>query len=257
MPHGMSWFHLLPFYDELQHAAAVLSKPVNDEGLTWYAHEPIEVGHVLAFAFVVLLLTLLGIYVGGQLRDTKKAIVPESKLTLRTFVELFVTTTYDMMADIMGKKAARYFLPLIGTCAFLIFFSNFLGLVPGFLPPTDTMNTTLAMSVVIFFATHIFGLRENGFGHIKHLFGPVIWLAPLMFIIEVISHVARPMSLSIRLMANMTADHAVLTEVGNLVAWVVPAAPLLLGTLVCIVQTLVFCLLSTVYISMAITHIDH
>lgn len=256
MPHGMSWFSFLPFYSEIEHAAAKLSAPVNDEGLSWYAHEPIGVQHVFGLAFVVLLLGLIGIVVSGQLRNTKSALVPQDKLTARTFVELFVSGTLSMMADIMGKKAARFFLPLIGTCAFVIFFSNFLGLVPGFLPPTDTMNTTLGMSLVIFVATHIFGIKENGFGHIKHLFGPVIWLAPLMFIIEVISHLARPMSLSIRLMANMAADHAVLSEVSNLVAWIVPAAPMLLGALVCVVQTLVFCLLSTVYISMAVAH-DH
>jgi len=253
----MSWFSFLPFYSDVEHAAAKLSKPVNDEGLTWYAHQPIDVQHVFGFAFVVLLLTVIGILITGALRDTKKSLIPEDKLTLRTFMELFVTTTYKMVLDIVGsKKAARFFLPLIGTCALLIFFSNFMGLVPGFLPPTDKMDTTLAMALVIFAATHVFGLKENGFGHIKHLFGPVIWLAPLMFVIEVISHLARPMSLSIRLMANMAADHAVVGEVSSLVAWIVPAAPLMLGSLVCIVQTLVFCLLSTVYIGMAIAH-DH
>jgi len=255
MPHGESWFNLLPFYAWAEHAAASLSKPVNDEGLS-YAHEPIGVQHVFALLLVVLILLFFAVSASG-LRNTKSAIVPEDKFSIRTFIELFVTTTYTMMSDIMGKKAAKFFLPLIGTCAFVILVSNFLGLVPGFTPPTDSLNTTVAMSVVIFFATHIFGLKENGVAYLKHFMGPVIFLAPLFVVIEMISHIARPLSLSIRLMANMFADHQVLSQVSGLVRWIVPVAPMMLGSLVCVVQTLVFCILSTVYISMAIEHHDH
>src|SRR5262249_44802056 len=111
--------------------------------------------------------------------------------------------------------------------------------------------------------THIYGLKENGINHIKHLFGPIPWLAPLMFPIELISHMARPLSLGIRLMANMMADHLVLTIFlgllpGALALFIpIPLPMYLLGTIVVVVQTLVFCLLSTVYISMAIEHTEH
>jgi F-type H+-transporting ATPase subunit a len=254
MPHGESWFNLLPFFHSVEHAASALSAPVNDEGLTWIAHGPIGVQHVFGLALVLLLLIVIGLVSSGALKDTQKALVPEDKLTVRTFVEVFVSTAYSMMSDIMGKKAAKFFLPLIGTCAFVILLSNLLGLVPGFTPPTDSLNTTVAMSVVIFFATHIFGLKENGVAYLKHFMGPVLFLAPLFVVIELISHLARPLSLSIRLMANMFADHQVLSQVSSLVGWVVPVAPMVLGTLVCVVQTLVFCILSTVYISMAIAH---
>jgi F-type H+-transporting ATPase subunit a len=254
MPHGESWFNLLPFYTSVEQAAAGLSAPVNDEGVTWIAHTPIGVQHVFGFAFVLILVTLMAAIAFGGLKDTKAALVPEDKLTVRTFVEVFTSAAYTMMSDIMGRKAAKFFLPLIGTCAFVILFSNLLGLVPGFTPPTDSLNTTVAMSVVIFFSTHIFGLKENGVAYLKHFMGPVLLLAPLFIVIELISHIARPLSLSIRLMANMFADHQVLTQVSNLVAWVVPAAPMVLGALVCVVQTLVFCILSTVYISMAVAH---
>jgi F-type H+-transporting ATPase subunit a len=257
MPHGESWFNLLPFYKTIEAMAAGLSAPVNDEGVTWIAHGPIGVQHVFGLAFVLLLLILMGLAARSALADTQKALVPDEKLTVRTFVELFVSTAYRMMSDIMGKKAARFFLPLIGTCAFVILFSNFLGLVPGFTPPTDSLNTTVAMSLVIFFATHIFGIKENGLNYLKHFFGPVLFLAPLFFVIEIISNLARPLSLSIRLMANMFADHQVLSQVSGLVRWIVPVAPMVLGSLVCIVQTLVFCILSTVYISMAVAHHDH
>jgi F-type H+-transporting ATPase subunit a len=257
MPHGQSWFNLLPFFHDVEHAAAALSRPVNDEGVTWIAGGPIGVHHVFGFVLVLLLLLIFALVSASALKDTQKAIIPDDRLSIRTFVELFVSTAYSMMSDIMGKKPARFFLPLIGTCAFVILFSNLLGLVPGFTPPTDSLNTTVAMSLVIFFATHIFGIKENGVGYLKHFFGPVLFLAPLFLVIEIISNLARPLSLSIRLMANMFADHQVLSQVSGLVKWVVPVAPMVLGTLVCVVQTLVFCILSTVYISMAVAHHDH
>ena len=149
----------------------------------------------------------------------------------------------------------------------LIFFSNAIGLVPGFAPATDNFNTTLACGILIFITTHIYGLKENGLAHIKHLFGP--WLGPFgiplniwMFFIELISHIARPLSLGIRLMANMMADHMVLSIFCGLLPVSlmfipVPLPMYLLGSLVVVVQTLVFCLLSTVYISMAIEHAEH
>ena len=257
MPHGESWFNLLPFYKTIEAMAAGLSRPVNDEGLTWIAHGPIGVQHVFGLVLVLLILLVIGLIARAQLSNTQKALVPEDKLTVRTFVEVFVSAAYRMMSDTMGKKAARFFLPLIGTCAFVIFFSNFLGLVPGFTPPTDSLNTTVAMSLVIFFATHFFGIKENGVGYLKHFLGPVLFLAPLFLVIEIISNLARPLSLSIRLMANMFADHQVLSQVSGLVRWVVPVFPMVLGALVCVVQTLVFCMLSTVYISMAVAHHDH
>jgi F-type H+-transporting ATPase subunit a len=125
--------------------------------------------------------------------------------------------------------------------------------------------------MVIFFTTHIYGFREHGPGYLKHFFGPVrnvvaIPLMLLMFVIELISHAARPATLGIRLMANMTADHMVLGQFAELPAtlispavWWLPIAwPMyFLGTIVVVVQTLVFCILSVVYISMAIEHEDH
>jgi len=261
MPHGESWFSLLPFHARFQELAKVFGQPFNEDGLSWYAHEAPGVQHVYGALFVLYLIALLAVVTDTSLRNAS-SIVPERKLTIRTFMEVVVGAVYSMMSDVMGAKAARYFLPLIGTCAVFILLSNGIGLVPGFLPPTDNMNTTLACGAVIFGTTHIYGLRENGFGHIKHFFGP--WLGPLgvplnilHFVIEIISHLARPLSLAIRLMANMTADHMVLTIFLGLVPFVVPVPMYLLGSIVVVVQTLVFCLLSTVYIALAIEHAEH
>lgn len=265
MPHGESWFSLFPFHGQV---LALARERFGDEhGATWLAHASPGVQHVYAGLFVLCLIAGVAVATDTSIRNAGGDLLPPEKLTVRNFVELLVGAIYGMMSEMMGAKAARYFLPLIGTCAFFILFSNALGLVPGFLPATDNLNTTLAAGVVIFFATHVYGVREHGIAYFKHFFGPVIgwaWipLMLLMFVIELISHVSRPLTLGIRLMANMTADHLVLTIFVGFLSWFTLWLPLplpmyLLGTLVVIVQTLVFCLLSTVYIAMAIEHAEH
>ena len=262
MPHGMSWFSFLPFYDSLEHWASETFPP---SYLEHNSHIGME--HVLAYSSVVLFLILAGVYVSRRLKNPEDNILPEGKLTFFGFIETIVGASYKLSADLMGPQAAKYFLPLIGTCALVIWFSNALGLIPGFLPPTDKLNTTFAMAIVIFFVTHIYGVKEHGFvKYFAHFFGPkvpwwIAWfIAPLMFVIEMISHIVRPITLGIRLMANMTADHMVLTIfVGlfasmGLVLLPVPIVFYLLGVLVVTVQTLVFCLLSVIYITLAIAH---
>jgi F-type H+-transporting ATPase subunit a len=280
IPHDDSWLSFLPGYDAFAHWAEEGLKveayhEFMMENVPWAYDGHITVQHIVGSLFVLLLLFIMGLVVSRETEDVNEALVPEDKLSIRTFVELVVTTTYDTMADMMGRKAAKFFLPLIGTCAFFIFFSNALGLVPGFIPPTDNLNVTLACGAVIFFTTHIFGVKEHGLPYFKHFFGPiqvtkdtplyavpfVVALMLLMLLIETISHIVRPLSLAIRLAANMTADHKVLLLfTGFGVASVVglfPAAMYMMGTLVVTVQTLVFCLLSVVYISMAIAHEEH
>lgn len=278
MGHG-SWFSTLfaTFFANLRNLLHVLGWPGTVEGDAhtgvWsgplgavmggrYPVEEMDDVRAQAMIHVVLVLVILGglaFYVSGKIKDRKGALVPSDTLNAQNVFEILVGATYSLMKDIMGDKPARFFLPLIGTCAFFILFSNAMGLVPGFLPPTSSLSVTLACGLVIFFATHIFGVKEHGLAYFKHFFGPIIkWYALplmlLMLVVELISHVVRPLSLGIRLMANMFADHAVVGVFVALVPFIVPVPVLLLGTLVVVVQTLVFCILSTVYISMAIEH---
>lgn len=261
MPKGQTWFSVI--WESISktswnnfHAAMV--KLLGDsQGHTWLMHSEIELQHVLLMVFVVALLLVFGLVFRARVGDAKNAVVPEDKMSIRTLLEIVVGTTYDMMSDMMGPKAAKFFLPLIGTCALVILFSNAFGLVPGLMPATDNFNTTLSMALVIFVATHVFGVAEHGPGYFKHFLGPIWWLAPLMLPIELISHVARPMTLAIRLAANMTADHLVLSIFTMLVPFVIPIPMYIMGVIVVIVQTLVFCMLSAVYISLAIAHEEH
>ncbi|MDH3726605.1 MAG: F0F1 ATP synthase subunit A [Myxococcales bacterium] len=266
MPHGETWFSLLPFYHSLQ---VWISKTF---GPTWLEHtETLKIQPILGFAAVVLTLVIAGFFIRRRLQRPEEHILPEGRVTPFSFIEMLVGATYNMMKDVMGPQAAKYFLPLVGTCALVIFFSNIMGLLPGFLPPTDNLTTNFAMAIVIFFATHIYGVREHGFfRYFRHFAGPplpiaiAIFIYPLMFVIETISHIVRPVTLAVRLMANMTADHMVLGifvaafaagAMGISLFWLpVPVAFYLLGCLVVVVQTLVFCLLATIYIALAIQH---
>jgi len=157
----------------------------------------------------------------------------------------------------MGEKDTRRFLPLIGSLFFFILFSNLLSLIPGFLPPTDTLKTNLVLSLLVFLVTHIYGVRTHGFKYFKHFLGPWLPLAPLMLPIEIISHVARPVSLAMRLLGNISADHAVVLAFFGVMPFLVPVPFLLMGVFVSVVQAVVFSLLSTVYIGTAIAHEEH
>lgn len=271
MPEHESWLSLAfpSLFRWIEGRAAAINEAMMGSDTTWMAHEHYghggaNVQHVAWGWFVLGLLTIFAVIAGSAVRDVQAALVPEDRFSIRTFVELFAGAVYKMMSDVMGKEAARYFLPLIGACAFFIFFSNAIGMVPGVIPPTESLKTTVVCALIIFFATHIYGLQRNGMAHVKHLFGP--WLGPigiplniLMFLIEIVGHLARPISLSLRLMANIFADHLVLAIFASLLPWFIPlpVLPMLLGTMVIVVQTLVFCLLSTVYIGMAIENHDH
>ncbi len=266
MPHGETWLtvllkkHAPAFYAWLTQLADSATKLVSEDG-TWIEGTSVDITHVLSALLVCFLITVMALVSYRWLRNTKTAIIPQDKLTTATTVELLATNVFDMMAGIMGKKAARYFLPLIGTCGFIILFSNLLGLIPGFTPPTDNLNTNLAMALVIFLATHIFGVKEHGAAYFKHFLGPVWWLAPLLLLIEIASHLIRPLSLSMRLLINMYADHLVLGSFFSILGpySYIPVLSVLMafGLFVCVLQTFVFCILSTMYIGMAVEHESH
>ncbi len=243
-----TWFHLLPGVHNLEQGLQ------GALGKGWFGgNAPPSLSHLIMALFTMGLILFLALRYRKQLSSSKEgALIPEQRFNTRSIVELIAGGTLGMMEPIMGAHAARRFLPLIGTLAFFILFSNLLGLVPGFQPSTSVLSTTAACALIVFTSTHIYGLKYNGINHIKHLMGPIWWLAPLMFPIEVISHLVRPMSLSLRLMGNMVGDHMVLAIFLGLIPLFVPIPIMVLGIVVCVVQTLVFCLLSVVYIAMAI-----
>src|ERR1051325_2617777 len=213
--------------------------------------------HVLV-TILVLLFTIWGAFAffkGTKSKD--QGLVPPRKMNLRNFMEYTAESVYGMVEGAMGEHNAKRLFPLIGGLWIFILFSNLIGLIPGFIAPTDTLKTNVGIALLVFLLTHIYGVREHGIAYFKHFLGPSLPLAPLMLPIELISHLARPMSLSMRLMGNMLADHKVLFSFFALVPLLVPLPFMLLGVLVCLIQALVFCTLTMVYIGMAIEHEEH
>ena len=167
---------------------------------------------------------------------------------LQNFFEPVVAGIEGMIEETMGPKGKAYF-PLIATLAFFILASNLIALIPGFYPPTANLNTNAAMALTVFAMTHIIGIKEHGIGYLKHFCGPVIWLAPLIFPIEIDGHLARHLSLTLRLFGNMYGHEIVLMIFFALVPFMLPLPMMLMGVLVAFIQTFVFMLLAMIYIA--------
>ena len=166
---------------------------------------------------------------------------------LQNFMEVIVGGIENNIVETMGEHG-RPFFPLIATLALFILVSNLIGMIPGFYTPTANINTTAACAVVVFIATHVVGIKEHGFKYVKHFMGPIIWLAPMMFFIELIGHFSRVISLTLRLFGNMNGHELVLLIFFGLVPFLVPLPMMLLGILVSFIQAFVFMLLAMIYI---------
>lgn len=175
-------------------------------------------------------------------------------------LEVGVLAIRNMLADIIGPHGLKYF-PVVATFAVLILVSNLLGFFPLFKTPTASTSVTFALGISSFIYYNYIGIKENGlFGHLKHFAGPIWWIAPLIFLIEIIGNLVRPLSLGLRLFGNMFADEAVSENIANLFPgktnWIVPVFLMPLGLFVALIQTFVFTLLSMVYIS-EVSHAPH
>ncbi len=173
----------------------------------------------------------------------------------QNFWELIIGGMDDFFCDNIGRDMTDKLFPMIATFALYIAVANLIGLIPGFMSPTSSINTTLALTIIVWITHHIIGFRAHGLNYYKHFIGPMWWLIPLMLPIELISNFARLLSLSIRLFGNIMAKEtllAVLFMLGG--AFFAPLPIMILGVLVSLVQALVFVLLTVVYISQAQEH---
>jgi F-type H+-transporting ATPase subunit a len=175
-------------------------------------------------------------------------------------LEVGVLAIRNMLADIVGPHGLKYF-PVVATFAILILVSNLMGFFPLFKTPTAATSVTFALGISSFLYYNYIGVKENGLlGHLKHFAGPIWWIAPLIFLIEIIGNLVRPLSLGLRLFGNMFADEAVSENIANLFPgktnWIVPVFLMPLGLFVALIQTFVFTLLSMVYIS-EVSHAPH
>lgn len=199
--------------------------------------------YVMMSVFIVV---LFGVIARVSLR--RLTLVPGGAQNL---FEVIISGIDSMVTDAMGEKGKPYF-PFIATLGIFIFVSNVLGLVPGFMPPTANLNTTGACALLVFFMTHIIGFRVHGVSYLKQFMGPVWWLSPLMIPIEIIGHLARPISLTFRLFGNMTGHEIVVLIIMFLAPFLASVILSLLGILVSFIQAFVFTLLSIIYLSGAL-----
>jgi len=242
---AFTWVSLLPFYHSLE-ALQHDSDKICDFG----SINADAISHAL---LVSIILIGLALYLKFK---APRQIIPSDKVSLGNILEALIEFVYGLLEENIGSAGKRY-IPIIGALFIFILVGNLLGLLPGFLPPTEDININAGCALVVFFTYQGIGFKEHGVSYLKHFAGPIWWLAPFMFVIELIGHVARPFSLSIRLFGNIMGDHKVLEIFSNLVPIGVPVFNLALGTFVSVIQALVFSLLSIIYISLALESGEH
>jgi len=168
-------------------------------------------------------------------------------------MEAYLAGVIAMGKDVIGEKLARKYLPLVAAVGLFIFVSNVIGIIPGFESPTSNINVTLPLALLVFFYYNYEGIRENGFiKYFGHFMGPVKILAPLMFPIEIVSHISRIISLSFRLFGNIKGDDLFLWVLLMLVPFVAPLPAYLLLSFSALLQTFVFMILIYVYLAGAV-----
>jgi len=197
--------------------------------------------------FVSIGLILLAYFAGRKYRKSEM-VEPDGKISLGNTLEIVISGLLNLFSGIIKHPGtARKLFFMLGTFAFFILGNNLIGLIPGFNPPTDQFNVTIVLALITFFTAHFIGIKTHGFAYIKKFLGPIWWIAPLMLPIELISHLVRPLSLSIRLFGNMTGDHKVVLVFTSLLALGLPIPFMGLGIFIAFLQTFVFILLSSVY----------
>ena len=196
------------------------------------------------------LAALLSIIV-ARLATKKLELVPSG---CQNVMEAVVSGMLYIGKDVASEKVARKYLVLAGSLAIFIFFGNLMEIVPGFEPPTGNVNLTLTLALIVFIYYHFEGIKAQGLGHyIAHFAGPVKWLAPLMFPVEILSHFSRIISLAFRLFGNIKGDDLFLLVLLMLAPWVFPLAGFALMTFSAVLQAFVFMVLTYVYIYGAVT----
>jgi F-type H+-transporting ATPase subunit a len=233
----------------MEHPIFFLTELVDAVGMTEVVsplYGPYHTPHVLYTWLAMGILILFGVLAskGASLIPTKG----------QNFMEVLVKGMEDFVVDVAGEEGRRFF-PILATVFLYILLCNLFGLIPGFFPPTATVNTTASVALVVVITTHIIGLMYHGAKYIKHFMGPIWWMAPLIFPIEIIGHVARILSLSIRLFGNIAGHELVVMILFGLAGMFFAPVPIMaLGIFVSVVQAFVFFLLSIMYFSGSMEH---
>ena len=199
--------------------------------------------HLVVVSYTWFVMALLAFF--SFLATRRMSVLPGR---FQNVMEVIIGGFDSLLTDTMGHEGRRFF-PLIATLGLYILTSNLLGMIPGFESPTANLNTTVSLAIVVFVMTHAVGIKVHGLKYFKQFMGPVWWLTPLMMPIEIISHLSRPLSLSVRLFGNIMGEDIVLAVVLLLVPLLVPLPVFALMIFTSCIQTLVFMLLAMMYIA--------
>ncbi|HIP44315.1 MAG TPA: F0F1 ATP synthase subunit A [Sulfurospirillum arcachonense] len=216
-------------------------------GLINHNHEFLIGAHIVLVGIVVLVL--------AKLATKSMQLVPSG---VQNIMEAYVEGVISIGKDVIGAELARKYLPLIATIGLLVLVGNLIGIIPGFESPTSNVNMTLVLALVVFIYYNYEGIRVNGFiKYFGHFMGPMKILAPLMFPIEIVSHLSRVVSLSFRLFGNIKGDDMFLMVILMLAPWVAPMVPFGLLTFMAFLQAFIFMILTYVYLASAVQISDH
>lgn len=220
---------------------------------TWF--DLLHVGHDYTYAamsiFATVVIVLLSVAARIALGSGEAAIQPADRMSLKGIFEALTEFIAGLVKSILGHHGAHY-APVFAAIFFYILLNNLLGLVPGLTAATANINATLAVGVFSFLFYNIEGVKHAGLGpYLMHFAGPIPAMYLVIFPIEIVSNLVRPVSLGIRLSVNMTADHAILGTFTSLTKVIIPVIFYGMGTFVSLVQAFVFTLLSIVYVMMA------
>ena len=207
-------------------------------------------GHGQGMFMAHLILVAIIIVVVAKIAISNLRAVPVGS---QNVMEAYLGGVISMGKDVIGEELARKYLPLVAAVGIFIFVSNVIGIIPGFESPTSNINVTLPLALLVFFYYNYEGIRENGFfKYFAHFAGPVKILAPLMFPIEIVSHISRIISLSFRLFGNIKGDDLFLWVLLMLVPYIAPLPAYILLTFSAVLQTFVFMILIYVYLAGAV-----
>ncbi len=211
-------------------------------GVINHSHEFILVAHILLTAIIVFAI--------AKMATSSMQIVPRGA---QNVAEVYLNGVVEMGKDVIGEKLARQYLPLVATIGLFVLVANLIGIIPGFESPTSNINVTLALALIVFVYYNFEGIRKNGVvAYFAHFMGPEKLLAPLMFPIEIVSHLSRIISLSFRLFGNIKGDDLFLAVILMLAPVVAPLAPYALLTFSALLQAFIFMILTYVYLAGAV-----
>ena len=238
----------------MEHHEFFISTVFNDyiaipiaEALGYHPHHEVVPAHLVMIILVCLGLIVLSLVLRKRFSVARPG-------GFQQVLELLSEGILGLSGDIIGSHTRRFF-PLLGALFIYILAGNLLGLFPGFMSPTSNLNVTASCGIIVFIYYNYVGFKENGFWkYMAHFAGPSLVLAPLLFVIEIISHCARPFSLSVRLFGNIYAEELILQTLNSLFPFLISLPVMALALFASTVQAFIIIVLTMVYLGGSVEH---